>query len=636
MINFLSIKEFGDFIRKKILPFIPVAALFFHFALYDVFTEQTMKSIWLVMIIALLFSDFSVDYLIKKNITRGKFIPLCLGGSAFFLYHLRDLLDIVPKPGVSPDALYLPKIREFLLLLIFILSLAFLIYVILAEIGKRSLAAQTELGNKKQNLLLNAVINLMILLPALILVNYLAIIKNYNFDLSKEGKFSLSEPSRKLLKNLTKEIEITGFYPRPLEASGPDRSLALTMIRPDVEILFDQLKSVSPYIKIRFINADVETADIAEYGQVSNGSIIIRSLKKKLDLNDDPYAKQMISIREKNDLETMERKIVQAILNVSAGEKKIYFTVAHGERYSIIFNNLPNEKIAKIEEALKFLNYRIVSLGLDLGWPGKIPADADAVAIVGPTVPFDERAKQEILNYVFVKKGSLIVMIDPKGQEKFNWLLGKAGLKYNEVLLSQFKDKPGIIMAKNFLGHSISESVSKKILGTVMPITGSFVANGEKNSAYLYQSIIETGQDAYSDKNQDGIPDAKDAKGSSILAVQILPKPKGPEKKTGPGVGSGNTKLTDAEFHLLIFSSTSWITDQYIYYNANPQLAVSSFTWLNQEQIIADIPEKKDEIKQIALTENQKLGIWLFGLFIYPGFIFALGTIFIARRRKKK
>ncbi|NCS92413.1 MAG: hypothetical protein GW761_01280, partial [Leptospira sp.] len=118
--------------------------------------------------------------------------------------------------------------REFLLTITVIAGIAFLIFTIVVQIGRISLEAQSQLSDKKKGLLLDSLFGFLMLLPFLIGVNYISVMRNYNFDLSAKGKFSLSSVSKTIISQLGKDIEIVAFYPRPLEADGPGSSLSLS------------------------------------------------------------------------------------------------------------------------------------------------------------------------------------------------------------------------------------------------------------------------------------------------------------------------------------------------------------------------------------------------------------------------
>ena len=590
--------------------FPPMLALFLHFLFYDILQNPAAKIIWIALVLLLLASALWLEYLQTRKTTKSSRIATLLAALAFVIYHVRLLLDLAPVAGVSYDAMHLPRIREFLLLLLAVVTISFYVYSALVEIAARSVQA-VDLAGKKESLMLESVLGLMILLPLLVVLNYLSIIRNYNFDLSASGKYSLSEASRQLVQALQSEVEIAAFYPRPLEASGPESSLELTKIRPDVEILLNQITAANPLVKARFINADVEKDESIEYGQVSNGVITVRAARK----NDMAFARQMVSARDVSDLEMLERKLVQAILNVSTREKKIYFTVANGERFSPVFDNLKNQRVYRFEEALKFINYKTLRLGVENSWPDVLPQDADAIAIIGPTIPFSPKARQAILKYAATKDARLIITLEPGGED-FSWLLQQAGLKYSPTLLSQYSDRPGVLLTKNLRPHAISESISGKSLGIVTSRSGYFVATG-KEGIFVHKPLLQTGNEAYSDQNGNGKMDAADKKDSYLLAVGLETKSKQEEQGK-----------------ILLFASTAWLSDEFIFYNANPDFALACFSWLNQDNAIAAIPLKKEDMKQISLSREQKLFVWTLGLFGFPFLIFIGGMYYVKKRRK--
>jgi hypothetical protein len=184
------------------------------------------------------------------KVTQGQTIGVMVTLRGERMYSFLDkLINIV-----------LPKVRDFLLILIILSSLAFLIFTILLEISRQSFQAHHNLKIKKNSILQNTIYSFLWISPLLVAVNYFAVQKNYNFDLSAIGKFSFSPTSRQILKEVKKEIQVTAFFPRPLESDDRTReeSFALGFIRPEVEIILDQLKAASPFISVKFINADVE------------------------------------------------------------------------------------------------------------------------------------------------------------------------------------------------------------------------------------------------------------------------------------------------------------------------------------------------------------------------------------------
>lgn len=612
---------------QRVLPFFSVLSLFLFFLFDGMVTEPKRKILWYVAIF--LFLSFDILYRTYLNGFRkedkSRYFAYGLGISAFILSILRDLIEFKPTAGLSEEASSIPKIREFLLLVVVLFSLLYLLQIVLLEIGKASLEAQSHLAKSKNSLLQNAVLNFLILLPILVAVNYFAIKRNYNFDLSSQGKFSLSSISKNLLKQVATEVTITAFYPRPLEADGPPNgdkmsAFALTRVRPDIEILLDQIRSENPKITVQFINADVEVDLLKDFGQVSNGTIFVRSKKQSLSLG-SPFAEERVVAKEPKDLEDLERKLVAAILNVTTEQKKVYFTTSNGERFGIGFKPLPNEQVNRFVSSLSFLNFKVSEWGFAQGWPAKLPEDADMIIILGPTVPFSAEAQIAIKNYVLEKNGKLLITMEPKGSENLEWLLNSAGVKFHNTGLVERDEKPGLIQAKRFPDNKLTELIQKKDMGILFPYSGYFTLESTGTAPFLFKSnpILESGYEVYADENKNGKMDGAEKKDNRILSLVLSPL-----SLTGDKTGK-----------IILHSGTSWITDQFIPYLMNVQLSTVSVTGLFLDVAVAEIPEKKEDIQTINLTDNQKLIVWAIGVFFFPGLIISFGSYYVYVRRKK-
>ncbi|AXR67653.1 Gldg family protein [Leptospira mayottensis] len=658
----------------RIFPWVSLVSLFLYFPVRDSIQSSVNHWLWMGLVLAILILEPVYRWFQKKNIQEewNSYISAGLGLIAFGIYHLRVFLEELALKSNSVGSGN-ERIREILLVLLVFCAIGFLILTLLKELGKDSAGAQSVLKTSKQALVRYFIMNLAIVFVALVIVNYISVMRNHNFDLSSKGQYSFSPTAVKILKSVNKEVEVIAFYPRPLEnspASDKANSFSLRRIRPDLEIYLDQLKSLSPQFKIRFINADVELDDLAEFGQVSNGIILLRT-KKSLAESGKQYAEQRLSIREKSDLEDLERKIVQAIVNITTEEKNIYFTQSNGERFSSIFQNLPNEKIGILSNSLSFLNFKVKGLGIAEGWPSRIPENTDVLMIAGPTVAFSKEAQTAILDFIEKKKGKIFITIDPKGTENFKWLLEKSGYKFEKGPLSQVQGQAGMILAKSFRKHPIEEALSRKDMGAVFPFAGYFVPQttldpGGKNLEAF--PLMESGGESILDKNNNGKQDNGEEKRNVILGMILKTIPKiqneSSNAQKNPSTGLDNSKQdpqnnlnspltpspkgesenlpkskdTDSkeEGRIVIFSGTSWITDQFISYGTNYELATSSITWMYQDLSLSSIQPKKEEINTASLTEVQKRVVWILGMFIFPGLIAFVSSVVLIQKRKRE
>ncbi|EMS84895.1 Gldg family protein [Leptospira noguchii] len=665
-------------ILLRIFPWVSLASLFLYFPVRDSIQLPASRWLWLGFVLAILILEPAYRWLQKKNIQEewNSYIAAGLGLGAFGIYHLRVFLEELALKSNSVGSGN-ERIREILLVLLILSLIGFLILTLLKELGKDSAGAQSVLKTSKQALVRYFIMNLAIVFVVLVIVNYISVMRNHNFDLSSKGQYSFSPAAIKILKNVNKEVDVVAFYPRPLEnspSSEKANSFSLRRIRPDLEIYLDQLKSLSPQFKVRFINADVELDDLAEFGQVSNGVILLRTKKPLAEATGKQYAEQRLSVREKNDLEDLERKIVQAVVNITTEEKNIYFTQSNGERFSPIFQNLPNEKVGILSNSLSFLNFKVKGLGIAEGWPSRIPEDADVLMIAGPTVAFSKEAQSSLIDFIEKKKGKVLITIDPKGTENFGWLLEKSGYEFVKGPISQIQGQAGMVLAKSFKKHPIEEALTRKDTGAMFPFAGYFVPQtnqgpGGKNlEAY---SLMESGGDAILDKNNNGKLDAGEEKRNVILGMVLktvlkvqkesaATNSKTDESKQDPQkdlssmglnpeqeIISQNSEIqkntsqnsnvdSKEEGRVVIFSGTSWITDQFISYGVNYELATSSITWMYQDLSLSSIQPKKEEVNTVSLTEVQKRVVWILGMFIFPGLIAFVSSAMLIQKRRKE
>lgn len=668
----------------RIFPWVSLASLFLYFPVRDSIQLPANRWLWMGFVLTVLIFEPAYRWFQKKNIKEewNSYIAAGLGLVSFGIYHLRVFLEELALKSNSTGSGN-ERIREILLVFLVLSVFGFLILTLLKELGKDSAGAQSVLKTSKQALVRYFILNLAIVFVALVIVNYVSVMRNHNFDLSSKGQYSFSPSGAKILKSVNKEVEVIAFYPRPLEnSSSSDKanSFSLRRIRPDLEIYLDQLKSLSPQFKVRFINADVELDDLAEFGQVSNGIILLRA-KKPLTEDGKQYAEQKLSIREKTDLEDLERKLIQAVVNITTEEKNVYFTQSNGERFSPIFQNLPNEKVGILSNSLSFLNFKVKGLGIAEGWPGRIPEDTDVLMITGPTVAFSKEAQNAILDFIEKKKGKVFITVDPKGTENFQWLLEKSGYEFLKGPLSQIQGQAGMVLAKSFRKHPIEETLTRKDMGSMFPFAGFFVplaALGPGGKIFEAFTLMESGGDSILDKNNNGKQDAGEEKRNVILGMILKTVPKiqnaqntsSENKKESPinlGASDANAQNdsnplaitgtkpengsdsqnanpsaqnNDAnskeEGRVVIFSGTSWITDQFISYGANYELATSAITWMYQDLSLSSIQPKKEEVNTVSLTDVQKRTVWILGMFIFPGLIALVSSAVLIQKRKRE
>ncbi|MCG6162257.1 hypothetical protein LFX13_18715, partial [Leptospira bandrabouensis] len=172
----------------RIFPWVSLASLFLYFPVRDSIQLPANRWLWLGFVLAILILEPAYRWIQKKNIQEewNSYIAAGLGLLSFGIYHLRVFLEeLALKSNTTGSGN--ERIREILLVLLILSVFGFLILTLLKELGKDSAGAQSVLKTSKQALGRYFIMNLAIVFVALVVVNYISVMRNHNFALSSKG-----------------------------------------------------------------------------------------------------------------------------------------------------------------------------------------------------------------------------------------------------------------------------------------------------------------------------------------------------------------------------------------------------------------------------------------------------------------
>ena len=581
---------------------------------------------------------------------------------ALLLYYVRGFLDIPLDKVTAGSDPFIERLRYLLLFLFVIIYVSALIYRFFLGLAFASNQAMTiSLYKLKRQRMNSAVFSTVSAFIFLLFVNYVTHLRNPVWDFTP-GYYSFSSSAKTIIKSLESDITVYAFLPIQQAVQKRDdgyRNPELFRIAEDVRNIMEQLPLINPRITVKFLNADIETPELIDFGSVVNGSIIFRVSKKVItSLNEKPYIERRIHIRSENDLENLEQEMVRALIHVSTPSKKIYFTASNGERHTYTDRAREPEGIKQFEEELRFYNFELSQLDSNSSWPGSIPEDADVLFISGPSVPFTKEAKEAINAYI-KSGGSVFVAISPTGKEDFSWLLknaGSHGYAFNpKILSSQF---PGIIVTNTLEKHSINENL--RLTGNhflVIPMAGYFEERGKQEAkevpvknkdpknapadsdqnplfAYRASVVLNSPYNTIEDVNLNGKLDKGEKSGKYPLMLAFEKVEKDSEKIIYPL--RNNSRL--------IFSSgVDWLTDRTMQYlvmkrdHKNLLLAVDSLLWLTETPLVAAIQPKNIKFRSVQVTDSMKFKNILMGMVLFPllTILLAVGGVYIYRTRHR-
>lgn len=290
-----------------------------------------------------------------------------------------------------------------------------------------------KMKNERKNLKKNQLISFGITLTIIIVINIIASFVYTRFDLTSEKRYTLSDTSKEILRNLDDYV----YFRVYLEGDFP---AGFKKLRKETKEMLDEFRAYSKFVDYEFINPS-ESNDAAErsetykllYQSGLNPTEIVMQTKtgaqklviwpcalisyqekeKPLDLLDNHIIQSQVL---NNSAQNLEYKLISSIKELTQDKKpSIAFIEGHGELdenevYDInkSLQKKYNVKRISLDEQITSLNSRTETRDSNV----IINSNYDAIVIAKPTKPFSEKDKFIIDQYI-MHGGKVLWLIDP-------------------------------------------------------------------------------------------------------------------------------------------------------------------------------------------------------------------------------
>ncbi|MBO7287872.1 MAG: gliding motility-associated ABC transporter substrate-binding protein GldG [Bacteroidales bacterium] len=289
--------------------------------------------------------------------------------------------------------------------------------------------------NERKNLKKNQLISFAITLIVIVTINIIASFVYTRFDLTSEKRYTLSDTSKEILKNLDDYV----YFRVYLEGDFP---AGFKKLRKETKEMLDEFRAYSKFVDYEFINPS-ESNDAAErnetykllYQSGLNPTEIAMQTKagaqqliiwpcalvsyqekeKPLDLLDTNIGENSNQVLN-NSAQNLEYKLISSIKELSQEKQpSVAFIEGHGELnenevYDITRTLQKKYKVERISlnEQVTALNSRTATHDSTI----VISPNYDAIVIAKPTKPFSEKDKFIIDQYV-MHGGKILWLVDP-------------------------------------------------------------------------------------------------------------------------------------------------------------------------------------------------------------------------------
>lgn len=289
--------------------------------------------------------------------------------------------------------------------------------------------------NKRKNIKKNEIISLIVTLAVIVLVNIIGSFVYTRLDLTSEKRYTLSNTSKEILKNLDDyvyvRVYLEGDFPAPFKK-----------LRKETKEMLDEFRAYSKFVDYEFINPS-ESPDPAERQetykilwqsglnyytetvQTNNGmqqimvwpGVILsyRENEMPIDLLSGESGQTQETVLN-NSAQDLEYKLISAIKDISTNSRQtIAFVDGHGELSDNEVYDIANTLSKKYNIKRAMLNEQVTALtkrDFDRDSNIVIKPAFDAIVIAKPTMPFSEKDKFIIDQYIMYG-GKVMWLIDP-------------------------------------------------------------------------------------------------------------------------------------------------------------------------------------------------------------------------------
>ena len=460
-----------------------------------------------------------------------------------------------------------------------------------------------------------ATVTSVVVIAILLVVNLMFTRLNVTFDLTADGKYSLTEETITMLEEL--EDEITFYY---LATGGESIDLFDKILKQytkygDTVKLVTKDPIMNPRFAAQYTEADVEEFSIIVVNETNGRSRYVAYSDMLIEEYGIDYTTYQY-YSEVTGLD-MEGQLNSAIGYVTMEHlPTVYEVTGHG------MQSLGTDTVAMLQKAN--LQVNTGDNALDLLTADEIPEDCDVLLIQTPETDFTEDEVALLTEYMN-EGGNLIFVLSYLNNEHIN-LLGLVeayGVKLQEGILmessSRYYMQAPYILVPNVVAHEITEDVYDSKYIVAQASSGLTLAE-EASDTLTLTGFLKTSSNAYSKDidfdtyyKEDGDPS-----GTYYIGVHAEDSATGGE--------------------MIVFSCYHMFNDAYAMNETfgNTNLLVNSVNALADIEVTTTAVRTIDLTAEemITFTEAQRNGIALIAVILLPLGVLATGIVWVVYRRK--
>ena len=466
----------------------------------------------------------------------------------------------------------------------------------------------------------SALILILLVLGILVFVEAISARHSARLDLTASKRFTLSEQTLKILKNLEKPVRVTAFY----QEGSPQAE--------EARDLLDQYAYGSRKFSFVFVDPDRFPGKARRYKISAYGTLMLET-----------------ETREEKITQATEQELTNALLRVMRKtEKVIYFINGHDEKST---EDYGKDGYSGVKKAIEDQNY--VVRDLLLMRVEEVPADASVLIIAGPKKAL---FPEEIFTLKrFIDQGRhLLILIDPETDTGLSKFLKSCGIEVGQDIIV---DKLSRLFGADYLTpivsqyagyHPITENFKT---ASFFPLARSIRVAKDVPMHVQNTELAKTGPNSWAEtdfvmlkKGKASFDSEKDTMGPIPVAIvstiqhetEMAKVSQTEETVKDKAEESDDKKDAPRPARIVVFGDSDFVGNSYVNLSGNRDLFMNTLSWLAEEEDLIAIRPKKRESQPVVLSYTQTRVIFWASVVLLPGGVLIIGVVVLRQRRFAK
>jgi len=441
-----------------------------------------------------------------------------------------------------------------------------------------------------------AVLYTIIVIAALVLINWLANRYNKTYDTTSNKRFTLSQETNKIIKDLKSDATIT--Y---IDDTGKfDQARGI----------LDRYANLSPKIHLHYLDPKRQPTVARPFGARYLGTAFVD-----------------IGPRREEAKSLTEEGLTGAFLKDLKGVRKVCFVTGSHEHQ---LDDTQESGLSRYKTLLERDNYQVDSISLIE--KTDVPKDCTVLVVAGAQLDYSPSEINAIKNYV-EGGGRAMFLIDPPLD------FGREHIAQNEGLMNLLASW-GVTPAKNLV---LEQNPMAQIagFGPEIPLVSKYesqpIVNDLKGSVTGFP-VSRSLEVKNADKTTvDKLFSTTDRAIATTRLNTNEVNPDDPSNKKGPFIlgaaGTYNTGKPNNTGRFVVIGSSEFLDNAMIGFQGNRDLALNAINWLSSDEDLISIRPKEPEDRRLNVTQRQMSVFMYTDLIAIPLLIIAWGVSILLKRR---